>query len=208
MIEIIPSINAPSFEEAQELIARVDPYVSWCHLDVTDGVFSKHETWHDPRDLLLLKTKLKAEVHLMIEKPEKAVGQWLVEPVRRVITHLEAMTDPKEVIRMCREAGREIGFAIRPDTSVSLLDSWLAKVDMVLLLRVQPGASGQQMQSEMLGEITHVRNAYPGCTIEVDGGVTVDNAKRAVAAGASLLVAGASVFSQPDIGNAIEKLRS
>lgn len=214
MVEIIPSINVPTFEEVQERITRVEPYVSWCHLDVTDGVFSKHLTWRNPQDLARLQTKLDVEVHLMVEKPEEVMEQWLVEPIRRLIVHLEAMssqmrdTECLTIIKKCREAGRQIGFAIKPDTSVSLLDPWLGKVDMILLLRVQPGASGQRMSSEMLGEISHIRNTCPECIIEVDGGVSVDNAKRAVHAGASVLVAGNFLFQAPDIHEAIEKLKN
>jgi len=206
--EIIPSINAPTFEEVQERVAKIEPYVSWCHLDVTDGVFSKHRTWHNPADLARLRTKLSVEAHLMVEEPEDAIGQWLVEPIRRVIVHFEAMHNPNLIIKKCRDAGMRVGFAIKPDTSVSLLDPWLAKVDMVVLLRVQPGASGQQMQSEMLGEIAHVQKRCPGCIIEVDGSVTVDNAKRAVDAGANLLVAGNYLFQAANIQEAIEKLKN
>lgn len=207
MTEIIPSINAPTFAEVQERIAKVESYVSWCHLDVTDGVFSKHETWRDPRDLALLKTKLKAEAHLMIEKPEEVIDRWLVEPIRRVIVHLEATRDPELIIKKCRDAGREVAFAIKPDTSWEALKPWFEKVDMVCVLRVPPGASGQEMRSEMLGEISHVRAACPSCTIEVDGGVNSETASRARDAGANLLVAGAAIFGSSDIRAAITRFK-
>lgn len=214
MTEIIPSINAKTFQEVRAQIAKVEPYVSWCHLDVTDGIFSKHLTWHDPADLARLQTKLNVEVHLMIEEPEKVIEQWLVKPIKRVIVHLEAidsrMCDTKRLtlIKKCHDADIQIGFAIKPDTPVSALDPWLEKADMILLLRVRPGASGQQIQSEMLVEIAHVRNVCPRCIIEVDGGMTVDNAKRAVKAGANLLVAGGAIFNEPDISEAIKKFEN
>jgi len=207
MVEIIPSINALTLEEVQKRIARVEPYVSWCHLDVTDGVFSRHPTWHDPADLSRFETKLKCEVHLMIERPEDAVDQWLVEPIRRVIVHWEAMRDPEFVIQKCRDTGREIGFAIKPGTSWEGLKPWFEKIDMVCALRVPPGASGQQMHSEMLVEIRHIRNACPECIIEVDGGVNPETAGRAAAAGADILVAGAAIFDAPDIGAAITRFK-
>ena len=206
MSEIIPSINAPTFEGVQERIAKIEPHVSWCHLDVTDGVFSKHLTWHDPLDLPRLQTKLKAEVHLMVEEPEKVIDQWLVKPIHRVIVHLEATKDPELIIQKCGAAGREIGFAIRPDTSWKKLQPWFGKIDMMVLLRVPPGASGQEMPSEMLEEIHHLRAACPRCIIELDGGVTVENAKRAMDAGANMLVAGGAIFGVGDIKKAIEAL--
>ena len=207
MVEIIPSINVPTFEEVQERIARVEPYVSWCHLDVTDGIFSTHPTWRDPADLSRLHTTLKAEVHLMVEEPEKIIDRWFVEPVRRVIVHLEATKDPELVIQKCRAAGREIGFAIRPDTSWEKLQTWFNKVDMVLLLRVPPGASGQGMPSEILEEIRHLRTACQKCIIEVDGGVNPETAERAASAGADLLVAGAAIFNNSDIAKVIDNLK-
>lgn len=208
MAEIIPSINAPTFEEVQKRIAKIEPHVSWCHLDVTDGIFSKHTTWHDPRDLPLLKTKLKAEAHLMVEEPEKVIDQWLVDPIRRVIVHLEAMRDPELIIKKCRDAGVKIGFAIRPDTSWSMLNPWFEKIDIICILRVPPGASGQEMRSEMLEEISRLRAAHPKCVIEVDGGVNVYTAAAAAAAGADILVAGSAIFDASDIAVATHKLRA
>ena len=143
----------------------------------------------------------------MIERPEEIMGQWFVEPIRRVIVHLEAMRDPESVIKKCRAAGIEIGFAIRPDTLWGNLKPWFEKIEMVCILRVSPGASGQSAPSEMLGEIAHVRRACPGRIIEIDGGVNSDTASRARDAGADILVAGSAIFGAPDIGAAIEGLR-
>ena len=142
MIEIIPSINAPTFEEVQKLITKVEPYVSWCHLDVTDGLFSAHPTWRDPADLSRLKTALKCEVHLMIAHPDSVIGQWLVEPIRRVIVHLEVAKDPGAMVRVCHEAGKEIGFAINPETPWTAFQPWFGTADLFLPLGVPPGASG------------------------------------------------------------------
>ena len=123
-----------------------------------------------------------------------------------MIVHVEAMRDPELIIQKCHGAEIEVGFAVKPDTPISMLDPWLEKVDVVLLLRVQPGASGQALQSEMLMEIEHVRKSCPGCIIEVDGGVSVDNVQRAAQAGASLLVAGGVIFAGTDPGDIIKRL--
>jgi ribulose-phosphate 3-epimerase len=203
MAEVIPSINAPTFAEIQRRITLVEPYVSWCHLDVTDGVFSSHETWRDPADLSRLKTRLKCEAHLMVNEPEKIIGRWLLEPVRRIIVHLEAAKSPDEIIQRCRESGREIGFAVRPDTSWELLRPWCGKVDLFLLLRVPPGASGQNMVSDRVGDIHALRAVCPGCIVEIDGGVDVDNAASLAAAGVNVLVVGKAIFGAPDIGKAV-----
>ncbi len=209
MTKIIPSINAATFAEVQDRIAKVENYVSWCHLDVTDGVFSAHPTWRDPADLPRLQTKLKCEAHLMIADPDKVIEQWLVEPIRRVIVHLEVTKNPEFIIQKCRAAGREIGFAINPDTSWEMLQPWLGKVDLVLPLGVPPGASGQQPDwPAILGKIAAIRQACLSCIIEVDGGVNEKTAAAAAAAGASILVAGSAIFDAPDIAAIIQRLRA
>lgn len=228
MAEIIPSINVRTFEEVEDRIKKVEPYVKWCHLDVTDGIFSKHLTWHNPADLphlagflselvgsdptkqglTLLKT-LNIEVHLMIAEPEKNIDQWLVRPVKRVIVHFEAARDLDLIIKKCREAGIEIGLSINPETFWGRLEPWLRKVDIYQTLAVHPGPSGQEVDwPEMLGKIRHIRERCPSCIIEVDGGVNPESAKKAVEAGANLLVAGAYIFGSEDIKKAIEELKS
>ncbi len=211
MVEIIPSINVPTFEKAQARIAKVEPYVSWCHLDVTDGIFSAHPTWRDPRDLTTLKTKLNVEAHLMITDPDTAVSQWLIPSVQRIIAHLESMSNIQclTFIQKCRDAGKEIGLAINPDTPWTAFEPWFGKADLFLPLGVPPGASGQKPDWDMIvGKIAAIRQACPSCIIEADGGVNQDTAASAVAAGADILVAGSVIFDAPDIAQAIAILQS
>ena len=207
MVEIIPSINAPTFPEVQERIKQMEPFVSWCHLDVTDGVFSKHLTWHNPADLPLLDTSLNAEVHLMVEEPEKIIDQWLVHPIKRVIVHLEASKDIDIIIKKCAEAGIELGLALRPDTFWGKLVPWVEKIHFIQLLAVQPGPSGQEMSEEIVDKITHLRQSCPACIIEVDGGVNPATAALARNAGAHILISGGYIFSQSDIAHAIKELQ-
>lgn len=207
MPEIIPSINVRTFAEVQERIAKVEPYVSWCHLDVTDGAFSQHETWRDPNDLAQLKTKLFVEVHLMVEEPEKIIDAWLVKPIRRIIVHIEAMRDPELIIRKCRAAGREIAFAVKPETPSEALAPWFNKVDMVQVLGVNPGPSGQSIGEGVFNKIKDISTACPHCRIELDGGVNHETIRRAAKAGANLFVAGSAIFSAPDAESAIRELQ-
>lgn len=207
MVEVIPSINVRTFEEVQDHIKKVEPYVKWCHLDVTDGIFSKHLTWHDPRDLLNLETKLNVEVHLMVSEPEKIIDQWLIKPIKRVIVHFEAVKDLDLIIKKCREAGVEIGLAINPETFWGRLEPWFGKCDIYQTLAVHPGPSGQEVDwPEILDKVIHIRKSCPECIIEVDGGINPDSAKKALQVGVNLLVAGAYIFNSSDIKNAIEEL--
>lgn len=227
MIEIIPSINVRTFEEVKERIKKVEPYVQWVHFDITDGVFSKHLTWHDPRDLLNLETSLNIEVHLMVVEPEKIIDQWLVKPIKRIIVHLEATKDLDLIIKKCREVGIEIGLAINPETFWGQLKPWFGPVrsqtlrasadtqahrtsngvDMFTVLAVHPGPSGQQIQEDIFDKIRHLRKFCPKCIIEVDGGINPETAQKAVKSGANLLVAGNYIFSSNNIKQAVEILQ-
>lgn len=207
MVELIPSINSSTFEEVKEKIRKVEPYVDWAHLDVTDGVFSKHLTWHNPQDLPALKTKLKLEVHLMIMEPEKTIDQWLIEPIDRIIFHLEAAKDPDFIINKCKTVGKEVGIAINPDTFWGKLAPWLDKVGMVQVLAVNPGPPGQKMQEGILDKVIHLRKACPNCHIEIDGGINPETIKVAYDAGADMFVSG-FMFKTNDIEKAIEELRT
>lgn len=207
MAEIIPSINVQTFAEVQERVKKVEPFVSWCHLDVTDGIFSQHKTWNNSADLPSLETALKAEAHLMVKEPEKMLASWLKRPIARVIVHLEAVSDMDWVIQRCRDAGIEIGVAINPGTAWEGLKPWLEKVDLVQTLAVKPGPSGQNIAENTYEKIANIHKSCPRCIIELDGGVNLETGKRAAECGASILVAGSYVFNALDIQKAIEDLK-
>ena len=214
MVEIIPSINVSDFDELKKRIKKVEPYFKWAHLDVSDGVFTKHVSWHDPKDLVGLKTKLKLEVHLMIDRPERTIEEWLIKPVSRVIFHQEATKDHRLLIDKIHEAKKGAGMAIKPDTPWLKLFPYIGpprlgeagKVDMFQLLAVSPGPSGQEFSEEILHKLGHVRHVCPECIIEVDGGVNKRVAARCIKEGANLLVAGKAIFDPPTGGKNIKKV--
>lgn len=211
MVEIIPSINVSNFAEAKAKIKKVEKYVHWAHLDVSDGVFTKHVSWHEPKDLVGFKTKLKLEIHLMVGSPEKEIEQWLIEPVSRIIFHQEATRDHWLLIKKIREAKKETGIAIKPDTPWLKLFPYLGKIDVFQLLAVIPGPSGQKFDEEIFNEgilhkLGHIRSLCKSCIIEVDGGVNKRVAARCVKEGANLLVAGKAIFEALDIKKAIKEL--
>ncbi len=206
-IEIIPAVNAAAFKEVQRKVKMVEPYVSWVHLDVADGSFTDITLWHNPGDLLNLRTPLFIEVHLMLGRIDERVQEWLEPIVRRVIFHREASKNPDAVIEACRASDIQAGIAIRPDTPVEAVVPYLSKVDLVQTLAVMPGPSGQLLHPSTLPKIAALRGACSTCPVEVDGGVNNATAPQVVKAGASLLVAGAAIYSATDIAKAIEELR-
>ena len=171
MVEIIPSVNVSNFEEFKERLKLVEPLTKWAHLDVSDGVFTKYVSWHEPKDLVGFKTKLKLEVHLMIDQPEREIEEWLIKPVNRVIFHQEATKEHQFLINKIHEAKKEAGIAIKPDTPWLKLFPYINKVDIFQLLAVSPGPSGQEFSEEIFHKIGHIRHVAPHAIIEIDGGV-------------------------------------
>jgi len=208
MIEIIPSINVNDFSELERKVRLVEPCVAWAHIDVSDGIFTKHVSWHNSKELVGFQTTLKLEVHLMIDKPEREIDQWAIVPAERLIVHYEATEDPIFLIDRIHKAQKEVGIAIKPDTPWLKLFPYFDKVELLQLLAVTPGLSGQKFQEEILHKLDHVRGMAPRAILEVDGGINTAVARRCVRHGANVLVAGSSIFTGENIGERIARLRA
>jgi len=208
MLKVIPAINVNSFEELELRLKLVEPYTDWAQIDVSDGTFTKLTGWHQASDLLQLHTPLKIEVHLMIDQIEERVDEWLIAPVSRVVFHLEASKDPHFVIKKCRDAGKEVGIAIGPDTSWTRLVPFYNRVDLFQILAVYPGPSGQKFSESSFAKISDLRKNCPDAIIEVDGGINKNVAKRAHKAGANIVNAASYIFNSDNIKKSIEDLKN
>lgn len=189
-MEIIPSINAETFEEVKEKIKLVEPLVQWAHLDISDGTFTQHVTWNKPADLKFLETKLNLEAHLMVREVEKKIGQWLVPEIKRIFFHPPAADRPEFVIGRCLEAGIEPAIAIGLDEPIKFME----KVKTYQILGVRPGPAGQKTREETFSRIKEMRKICPSCIIEADGGMNKETAKKAVEAGADIIVAATAIY--------------
>jgi len=209
VVEIIPSINSSTWEDAEKKIRLVEPYVKWVHLDIADGTFTQnYTTWRDFNNLVGFKTNLKLEVHLMIDRPDEQVGKWLLAGVDRIITHIEVTKDPEYVWEKCHEVDAKFGLSIATQTPWMALKPYVKMVDMLEILAVKPGRSGQEFGRHNYYKIHHLRRFCDNCVIGVDGGVNFDNAKKIIKEGADIIVAGAAIFSSNDIGQAIDDLKT
>jgi ribulose-phosphate 3-epimerase len=206
MIEIIPTILVKSFKEVKERIGKVENYVDWVQLDIMDGRFVDNTTWNSPKDLKDFKTRVKLEAHLMIERPEEKIDNWL-ETVDRVIIHYEACNNPKDLIEKVHSKEKQIGLAINPETSIDVVKPFLNDLDLVLIMTVNPGKGGQEFKDEVLSKIETLRRLWPNGNIEVDGGINNENIKKVVEAGANLICVGTYIFKSKDIKQAIESLK-
>ena len=197
---ISPSILSADFGSLDRDIAMLDrSEAAWIHCDVMDGVFVPNISFGFP----VLKPVRKAtrkvlDVHLMITDPIRYVRRFAEAGADIVTFHYEAADDIGACIDAIRSAGAKVGISIKPKTDTAVLDEWLPKVDLVLVMSVEPGFGGQSFIDGSLERIAAIRKAADGCgskcLIEVDGGISTANAAAVFGAGADALVAGSAIF--------------
>lgn len=144
----------------------------------------------------------------MILNPEKHAKEWILAGVKRIIFHIEAAKNPRALIGLCRKMRVDVGIAVSPKTRVGKIKDLLEMVDMVLVLGVTPGFAGQRFKPSVLSKIHKLRKASPYLTIGVDGGMVPETARKAVEAGANVIVAGSYIFGSNNIKGAIEELKN
>ena len=204
-VKIAPSILAADFGRLREEVQEIEPHSDELHIDVMDGHFVPAITM-GPVVVASLKTKLPVDVHLMVMNPERQVDAFARAGARHISFHVEATQRPNDVIRLIRQAGCTAGIAINPETPVEKIMMLVGDVDRILVMSVHPGATGQQFIPSVLNKVMFLRRMTPK-DIEIDGGITADNVKKAVDAGATVIVAASAIFGQRDRVKAIRMLR-
>ena len=207
-IRIAPSILSADFSVLSKEVKRAEEAgADMIHVDVMDGHFVPNMTIGPVvvRDIRKV-TKLPLDVHLMIEKPSKYVDEFIKAGSDILTIHAESEKDIGLVVSHIRSSGIKAGVSLKPKSGLDLIEKHLKNIDMVLIMTVEPGFSGQKFMSDMMSKVRSLRKVYNG-DIEVDGGINKDNAKEAIKAGANILVAGTYVFKSDNIEEAIKSLR-
>ena len=174
--------------------------VKWYHLDVMDGVFVKNISFGPPVIKSIRKiTKAFFDVHLMIEEPIRYIDAFKEAGADLLTVHYEACRELDDTIADIKKAGLKVGISINPETREEVVKPYLDKVDMILVMSVRPGFGGQKFIPDSIQKLEKIKawseQINPKLLIEVDGGITTDNAGSVLKAGANVIVAGSAVFN-------------
>ena len=208
MILVSPSILSADFANLQRDIKRVEPYVSWLHIDVMDGHFVSNISIGVPVVKSIRKiTNLFLDTHLMIENPIKYVDAFSDAGSDLITFHYEATKDKTiETIEKIKSRNVKAGLSIKPKTSVDEIKDYINLVDLVLVMTVEPGFGGQKFMDDCANKIKEIRKINSDVIIQVDGGINDKTAKICTDLGANSLVAGNYIYSADNIEQAINKL--
>ncbi|WP_421696483.1 ribulose-phosphate 3-epimerase [Aestuariivirga sp.] len=209
---IAPSILAADFARLGEEVRAIDEAgADWIHIDVMDGHFVPNISFGTPvMEGIRGVTKKPFDVHLMIAPVDRYLEAFAKAGADIITVHAEAGPHLDRSLQAIRALGKRAGVSLNPATPVSVLKHVLDRLDLILVMSVNPGFGGQSFIPAMLGKISEVREMVRGrnIDIEVDGGITRANAGDAVRAGANVLVAGSAIFKAKDYAAEIRAIRT
>ena len=213
-IKLAPSILSADFARLGEQVAEATKAgADYIHIDVMDGHFVPNITIGAPVVASLRSwTHLPLDVHLMIEQPERYISRFADSGADIITVHVEACWHLHRTIQVIKELGIKAGVALNPASPLSMVDEIMPHLDLILIMSVDPGFGGQAFIPETLEKISRLRRIVDSrkvdAELEVDGGITIDNAPSIVKAGANVLAVGNSVFKTKEgISQALQRIR-
>ena len=204
MAKVAPSILAADFSRLGEDVKDVCTRgIDYLHVDIMDGAFVPNISFGpDVMKSMNGIATVPYDVHLMIEKPDRYIEKFITDNTEFITVHYEACDDLAATIKHIKEAGAKAGVSIKPGTAPEVLDDFLADIDLILVMSVEPGFGGQKFMDSCLPKIEYYKNKREQCgydyVIEVDGGVGSANAHLVRDAGIDIIVAGSAVFKAAD----------
>ena len=208
-----PSILSADFTKLGEEIETIDNAgAEYIHVDVMDGMFVPSISYGMPVIKSIRKSTGKVfDVHLMISEPIRYIADFAASGADMITVHVEAWSDVVATIEKIREYKLKVGITLNPDTPVSAIKPYLNRVDMVLIMSVNPGFGGQKFITSSVDKIKEVKRLRDELNlsydIEVDGGINIDNLATVLEAGANVIVAGSAIF-RGDAAENVKKFKS
>ena len=208
-----PSILSADFTKLGEEIETIDNAgAEYIHVDVMDGMFVPSISYGMPVIKSIRKSTGKVfDVHLMISEPIRYIADFAASGADMITVHVEACSDVVATIEKIREYKLKVGITLNPDTPVSAIKPYLNRVDMVLIMSVNPGFGGQKFITSSVDKIKEVKRLRDELNlsydIEVDGGINIDNLATVLEAGANVIVAGSAIFRGDAAAN-VKKFKS
>ncbi len=183
---ILPTILEQDPETAKAKLRTAETASKWVQWDMIDGKFAQNTTWYDADVVRTWNIHAKVELDLMVEDPAAVISRWEnIHAVRRIIWHIEADIDHQMLIQRVKDQGRETGLAVSPGTSFMDLAPYLDLVDVIQVMGVKPGWSGQDLLPDTADRVKEIQRMNPDVIISVDGGVNEKNILSLAKAGAT-----------------------
>lgn len=208
-IMIAPSILSANRKKLQQEVKEVENYAEILHLDIMDGKFVPPITF-TAEEIKPIKTKLPKEAHLMVEHPltEGWIDRFKDAGASIITIHWESKDNTNETIQSIKKKKCKVGISLNPATPLYKIKPYLDKVDMVLVMSVNPGYAGQSFIMPVLTKIRHLRKLKPNLDIGIDGGIDKKTIRKAYRAGANIFIAGSAIFGKKDRKKAIADLKN
>lgn len=208
MVDVLPGILEQDPARIVEKIALVSPHTPWAHIELLDNTLVPNATCMDGDIFRPLSTSISLEAHLMVANPEKYIRMVADGGFKRIIAHVEAH-DPRLFLEQVAYEQLEVGIALDGPTEFEQVEPFLEEIDFVVVMMVEAGFSGGTFLPECVDKIKSIHDYVPDLPIEVDGGITPQTARLVVEAGASRIISGTYLFSNPgNIVSAIDSLKT